>query len=181
MAAWTSVSVLQQHSLLADHLTAGACHQLNGSTNSHWDLQVAMYERLLADASIQRAEGGANEGEAVGPGKPALTAAQKRLKYLKIGAAAVGGGALLAVTGICLGQNPPRESGWYSDQGRPLSTACLLAACMQTCWMIRPCKTSASASAGPAAHCPYSLRCKCRETCASHSSKQRRQAALCWV
>lgn len=28
-----------------------------------------------------------------------LTAAQKRMKYLKIGAAAVGGGALLAVTG----------------------------------------------------------------------------------
>ena len=29
-----------------------------------------------------------------------LSAAQKRLKYLKIGAAAVGGGALLAVTGV---------------------------------------------------------------------------------
>ena len=33
-------------------------------------------------------------------GRPELTAAQKRLKYLKIGAAAVGGGALLAVTGV---------------------------------------------------------------------------------
>lgn len=32
-------------------------------------------------------------------GKPELSAAQKRMKYLKIGAAAVGGGALLAVTG----------------------------------------------------------------------------------
>ena len=37
-------------------------------------------------------------------GRPELTAAQKRLKYLKIGAAAVGGGALLAVTGRCIAE-----------------------------------------------------------------------------
>ena len=35
-----------------------------------------------------------------------LTAAQKRMKYLKIGAAAVGGGALLAVTGDCFSLRP---------------------------------------------------------------------------
>ena len=78
-----------------------------------------MYERLLADASIQRAEGGANDEEAAGPGKPALTAAQKRLKYLKIGAAAVGGGALLAVTGMCPRQNLPGDRAgmvWYAAQ-----------------------------------------------------------------
>ena len=59
-----------------------------------------MYERLLADASIQRAEGGEAGAEPAGPGKPALTPTQQRMKYLKIGAAAVGGGALLAVTGM---------------------------------------------------------------------------------
>ena len=89
------------HDMCMSAAGKASAHQVKGCVTSCAAIaQVAMYEHLLADASIQRAEGGADEEEAVGPGKPALTAAQKRLKYLKIGAAAVGGGALLAVTGV---------------------------------------------------------------------------------
>ena len=57
---------------------------------------MATYEQLLADTSIQRAD--ADESPQA-LGKPALSPAQQRMRYLKIGGAAVAGGALLAVTG----------------------------------------------------------------------------------
>ena len=61
-----------------------------------YGVQMATYERLLADTSVQRAEADEQPQQL---GKPALTPAQQRMRYLKIGGAAVAGGALLAVTG----------------------------------------------------------------------------------
>ncbi|KAK9789219.1 hypothetical protein WJX73_001120 [Symbiochloris irregularis] len=56
-----------------------------------WD-RVATFECLFAESANQRTRDTPQE-------RTELSAAQKRMKYLKIGAAAVGGGALLAVTG----------------------------------------------------------------------------------
>lgn len=40
--------------------------------------------------------------------QPQASAVERRLRYLKIGAAAVGGGALMAITGSCLPACPLR-------------------------------------------------------------------------
>ena len=85
---------------------------------------MATYERLLADTSVQRAEADEQPQQL---GKPALTPAQQRMRYLKIGGAAVAGGALLAVTGGKLHRNGP--------QG-PQATCPMQ--CMHVSWYIRP-------------------------------------------
>ena len=108
---------------------------------------MATYEQLLADQSIQRAD--ADEGpEALG--KPALTAAQQRMRYLKIGGAAVAGGALLAVTGASEAGLlwPQSWSSLHAEGALPGSMSMPVAVHTQRC-VLRPAKLDACCRALP--------------------------------